>query len=72
MDAVRGVARKREARFDEAARQGEAQRPRPRLALDPDLAELQPETQLELGLEQERIGRDQPLGLRGPLGPHDR
>ena len=48
------------------------ERPGARLVLDADLAELQAEALLELGLEQERIAGYQPFGVGRPLGPYDR
>ena len=72
VDAVRGVAGQREARRDEGARQRQAERPGARLVLDADLAELQAEALLELGLEQERIAGDQFFGVGRALGPDDR
>ena len=72
VDAVRGVARQREARPDEIARQRQPERPGARLVLDADLAELEAEAPLQLDLEDDQSSADQPVGIGGALGPDDR
>ena len=69
---MRGITRQRQPRPHEIARQRQAERPGARLVDDLDLAELQSETLLQLGLEDDRVLVHEPIGIGRPLGPDDR
>jgi hypothetical protein len=69
MDAVRRIAGQREAVGDEGAGQRQAEREGAARADRPDRAELVAEAAFQFLLEDEVVGRDQPLGIGRPLGP---
>ena len=72
MDHVRGVADQRDALGHERARDLKPERKRAPRPDRFDVAEMQPEAPLQLGVEFGVRQRDDALGLGGLLGPHDR
>ena len=72
MDAVGGIADKRQARLDEAARHRQAEREGLRRVDHPHGAEAMAEAPLQFDGEGERIALDQPLGHFRRLRPHQR
>src|ERR1700674_1034960 len=72
MNYVRRVADQRQTIADEAARDGVVELVGARRRLHLDLAELEAEAPLELGMEILGRQRHQTLRLRHRLGPHDR
>src|SRR5690606_21088898 len=71
VNAMGGVARQRKARAHEIPCERQPQRPSPARPLDMDLAELKPEADFQLVLENEVVFLDQPFGIFRPLRPYD-
>ena len=72
MDAMRGIAGEREARRDEVAGQRQAEREGGAGLSDLVLRRACGRSAFEFVLEDEIVGGDQAVGVRGPLGPDQR